>query len=308
MKYLSSPEHTTDAEMWYYLGREHYRFGDLDSAIDCFKKMDQFTYLNYTDIYVDGMFVLAQCYYLMNKIDETRRALGQALSINPNFSKAMELISRVNPSWTKFWELTDDSNVIIKRKSVSIMDDREIRRRVAQLATIPEREGKLKQCLDSIIPFVDEVRVMLNNYDRVPAWMEKMETVVPVLRKNQKGDAEKFYKVEDLKDTIIFILDDDLVYNEVFFNSCHDATIRYRCPVGYHGRINGKKFKAVDTNQMIRNVEFMIPDSLCFTSDDCNITYKHFTLNDTASFTFSEYCHKNKINMLVLPHYKLRKI
>lgn len=315
-RYLNQIHNVTDAEMWYYLGREHFNLGDLPSAITCFEKMRRFTYLHYTDVYIDGLFVLAQCHYLMDNIDESRQILGEVLSLNPNFRSAIELIARINPTWTPFLWLATGENVLINRKSMSIMDDRNIKRRVAQLATLPEREGNLKECCDNIVPFVDEVRVMLNNYEIVPAWMSKMDKVTPVLRKNEKGDAEKFYKVEELKNTIIYILDDDIVYNEVFFNSCHDAVIRHRCPVGFMGKIMSqnpatyshgalKSFPCLQPVAGIHKVDILGTGALCFTLDDCNISYDDFKSANVGDLWFSHFCKKNNITMLVLPHYPL---
>ena len=303
----------TDAEMWYYLGREYMKVGDIQGAIDKFSNMQRFTYLMYTDLYIDGLFLLAQCYYVLEKLDEARIVLGEIVSLNPDYYEAVELLARINFHWTRKLQSCNEDSVLIKRRPINLMDERRIVKRVAQLASLPEREGNLKKVLASVVPYVDEVYVMLNNYSRVPSWMKDMKRVIPVLRKNQKGDAEKFLDVEKRKDSMIYILDDDLIYNETFFNVCHDSAIRYRVPVGFHGKKMGKdvssyshgavaSFPCLQDVSASHYVDVVGTGCLCFTLDDCNISYRDFESANVGDLWFSHFCKKNNIAMLVLAH------
>ncbi|NCD40907.1 MAG: glycosyltransferase [Bacteroidia bacterium] len=314
-KYLNNVNNT-DPDMWYYLGREFMNHVNMYEAVDCYSKVRRFTYGRYTDLYLDALYMEAVCYYTMNKLDEARKLLGEIISLNPGFYRAMELLARITPEFTKILPIIKENNVLIKRKAVNIMDKRMINRRVAQMATIPDREKDLKKVVQSIIPYVDELRIMLNKYKTIPTWLKNIKNVTPILRNNEKGDAEKFYKVEELKDTVIYILDDDLIYNEVFFNQCHDNTIRLGTPVGYHGKIMGdnvnnyaKDFKVAYSCLLdvigYHYVNVIGTGCLCFTLEDVSIRYDDFKSENVADLWFSSFCRDRNINLMVLPHVAL---
>jgi glycosyltransferase involved in cell wall biosynthesis len=305
-------DNPTDAEMWYYLGREYMKVGDLWGAIEKFQNARRFTYMHYSDLYLDGLYLLAQCYYILEKTADAQEVLGHLISINPDFRLAVELLARINYRWAKNLEHTKNKDVLINRSPITLMDEKKINKRVAQLATLPDREDNLKKVLESIIPYVDEVYVMLNNYKAVPEWIKKMERVKPVLRKNEKGDAEKFLDVEKRKGCMIYILDDDLIYNETFFSVSHDTVIRRRCVTSYSGAIinNGKETYNFSTGRDVQNynyVNLVGTDSMAFTLDDLPLSYADIK-SDFCSKWVSSLCEEKKVGMMIIPHLPLKSL
>lgn len=79
----------------------------------------------------------------------------------------------------------------------------------AQLATIPERENILIHVINSLLPQVDKLNIMLNGWTYTPPIKNKKLNFVHL--DNSKGDAAKFYRLKDVKG-YVFSCDDDLIY------------------------------------------------------------------------------------------------
>lgn len=80
----------------------------------------------------------------------------------------------------------------------------------AQIASIPDRERLLKKVVDSLLPQVDQLNIMLNNYPKTPSFCNKPK-VNHYHLDNSKGDAAKFYGLKNIEG-YIFTCDDDLIY------------------------------------------------------------------------------------------------
>ena len=80
----------------------------------------------------------------------------------------------------------------------------------AQLATIPDRENLLKLTVESLLPQVDQLNIMLNGYEKTPSFCYKPKVQFYHLD-NSKGDAAKFYGLRNVEG-YIFTCDDDLIY------------------------------------------------------------------------------------------------
>ena len=86
---------------------------------------------------------------------------------------------------------------------------------LASLATIPSRREMLRDCVASLLPQCDRVRVFLNNYPDVPDFLNHPRIEV---RRSQdwddRGDAGKFFWIDKDRDECGYrvIVDDDLIF------------------------------------------------------------------------------------------------
>ena len=109
--------------------------------------------------------------------------------------------------------------------------------KIAQIASIPERTMMLKKTVESLLPQMDEINVMLNNYERTPKFLLHDKINVTHLN-NEKGDAGKFYGLKG-KEGYIFTCDDDLVYPPDYAKVMIEKLQEYgnQVIVTNHGRI-----------------------------------------------------------------------
>jgi hypothetical protein len=87
----------------------------------------------------------------------------------------------------------------------------------AGMASIPDREDQMKKTISCIIPYVDRLFLLLNEYKEIPEWLSAYENITTYLGRRESfnmGDAGKFFGLNSIreKDFFYFTLDDDLVY------------------------------------------------------------------------------------------------
>jgi FkbM family methyltransferase len=107
----------------------------------------------------------------------------------------------------------------------------------ASLATIPAREPGLRHVVEALLPQVDGLGVYLNEYDRVPAWLEREEIVVARSQDSGvRGDAGKFFWAGTTRGYQL-VCDDDMDYPPDYVDRLVDGIERYgrRAVVGFHG-------------------------------------------------------------------------
>jgi glycosyltransferase involved in cell wall biosynthesis len=83
-------------------------------------------------------------------------------------------------------------------------------KKYAGLATIPGREKMMKKAVESMLPQVDHIYISLNNYTKIPAWMDHKK-ITAIFNNNSKGDSSKF-SMANYVDGFFFSIDDDLIY------------------------------------------------------------------------------------------------
>ncbi len=110
----------------------------------------------------------------------------------------------------------------------------------AQLATIPDRENILIHVINSLIPQVNKLNVMLNGWTYTPPVTNKKLTFYHL--NNSKGDAVKFYRLRDVHG-YVFSCDDDLVYPPDYTRVMIEKLQQYNNEVilTNHGRIMNEK-------------------------------------------------------------------
>jgi len=111
----------------------------------------------------------------------------------------------------------------------------------AQVASIPDRIDLLKVTVESLLPQVDQLNVMLNNYERAPSFCHKPKVHFYHFD-NKKGDAVKFYGLKNIEG-YIFTCDDDLSYPPDYIETMCKKLREYNNAVilTNHGRIMNEK-------------------------------------------------------------------
>jgi hypothetical protein len=114
----------------------------------------------------------------------------------------------------------------------------------ANIATFPAREKYLKIMLNSIKGQFDKVRICLNEYEKVPDWIDKnIECVIPKFNLTDNG---KFLFLKP--NEIYCTLDDDIIYPSNHRNILEKyVSNNPECISTFHGRIltrkSGKYYK-----------------------------------------------------------------
>ena len=103
------------------------------------------------------------------------------------------------------------------------------------IASLAERELSFKRTIESIYPQADLVIAVLNLYDTVPVWLQRMKRVKAILSDNSLGDAGKFMEVEDCKG-YYFSCDDDLAYPQWYVANMIKGISNNSCIVTLHGK------------------------------------------------------------------------
>ena len=114
----------------------------------------------------------------------------------------------------------------------------------AGIASIPEREGQLKNAVSSVVPYVDQLFLYLNDYCKVPDWLANYKKVTPFLSSelnSNMGDSGKFFGLNKITDDdyYYFTLDDDMVYPSEYVWKMIEKIEKYnrKCIVGCGGYI-----------------------------------------------------------------------
>jgi len=80
------------------------------------------------------------------------------------------------------------------------------------MATIPQREKALPKVIDSLYPQVDELRIVFNNYEKIPDWIKSKDKIQPLLNNPDKYTSNAIWLLMDGVDGYIFTCDDDILY------------------------------------------------------------------------------------------------
>lgn len=111
----------------------------------------------------------------------------------------------------------------------------------AQIATIPDRVEMLEKTVESLLPQVDQLNVMLNGHKQAPKYLYRPKVTYYYLD-NTLGDAAKFYGLKNV-DGYIFTCDDDMVYPPDYVETMTKTLKKYynSVIVAMHGRIMNDK-------------------------------------------------------------------
>jgi len=117
--------------------------------------------------------------------------------------------------------------------------------RRAHMATFPDRADILRIALKSLESQVDEIHLMLNEYNETPTFLLDFKKVIPILHNEDLKDVGKFFPVPK-PDDHVFLVDDDLLYHDRYCDWMIERTTEIgmeKSVFGLHGsiykRING---------------------------------------------------------------------
>jgi hypothetical protein len=180
----------------------------------------------------------------------------------------------------------------------------------AKIATIPSRSTLIIQTVYSLIKQVDKVKVMLNCYDEIPEEL-KHPKVEAILRKNQKGDAEKFLGDEK---GYIFHCDDDLYYPDTYVQDMIEGIKKYKCIVTLHGKIFENKpvrsyykdysYSYRCLGEVGQDVFVDVPGSgvLAYHTDFFNVDYERIDKSNMGDIWVAKFAKEQGVKMVVLKH------
>jgi hypothetical protein len=110
----------------------------------------------------------------------------------------------------------------------------------ASMASMPSREGMLRQTVESILRQVDVLNVYLNGYQQTPTFL--LDAKIRVVHSREYGDLRdngKFFFLDSVLSGYHFTIDDDIVYPPDYVQKCILKIEQYdrRAIVGCHGVI-----------------------------------------------------------------------
>lgn len=186
--------------------------------------------------------------------------------------------------------------------------------RTIQIASLPDREKLLKKTIESLINQADRINVFLNGYKKVPDFCHSDKIKATILN-NERGDAAKFFNVEDIQG-YIFTCDDDLIYPPNYINvmisklweynlnrvvSCHGRVMKAK-PVRsyYRDRIIGYRC----LGEVYKDVCVDVAGTGCmaFHSDTINLKYEMFELPNMADIWAAKACKRQGVKQVVIEH------
>jgi hypothetical protein len=196
-------------------------------------------------------------------------------------------------------------------------------KRIAQLATIPEREPILETMLLSIYDQMDEIHVQLNGFKKLPEFHSNFRNKITwhFNSNDNLADAEKFRGIENFKDCYFFTCDDDLVYPPDYAERMINRIEFYkrRVVVGYHGSIfcGHRPFtsyyydrlftwRCLEPKCMDDRVDIIGTGCMAFHTSTIKLNFiEHFKHPFMVDLLFSIQAKKQKIDLIVIEHNEL---
>jgi hypothetical protein len=183
-----------------------------------------------------------------------------------------------------------------------------------QIASIPDREESLKRTIESICNQADFIQVALNGYKSIPLWLNNEPKILTVMMDNVRGDANKFYNIED-RSGYLFTADDDIEYPLNYCADMIDAIDRYKCIVTLHGRNYPRPFenyyKMKDVYRCLGNVpkggrvDVGGTGVMAWHSDRLKVKYSDFKSANMADIWMAKIASEQGVPIMVVPHTEL---
>ncbi len=151
-----------------------------------------------------------------------------------NESRLIPLLGRLSEaSW-------DQSREISGSRQHCITSINEKAPLIAGMASVGSRRELLRVSLESVLPQVDRVELVLNGYGEVPEWlMDQKITVITDAEVGDHADNGKFLGIKNHMECIYFSVDDDILYPKDYVERLLDAISHYGgdAAVGVHGSL-----------------------------------------------------------------------
>lgn len=175
------------------------------------------------------------------------------------------------------------------------------------IASLPEREDLLKDCIESIYNQSDIIEVGLNNYKQIPDFLLK-EKINVYLLDNSLGDAAKFYKLNQYTDHYYFSVDDDIVYPnnyvERMLGELDNSSV-----IGVHGSIFRNTYKDFYDRKIYNfrvglekglYVDFIGTGTTLIDTSKVKIKLEDFKSPNMADVWLGIYCKENNIKPYII--------
>jgi len=193
----------------------------------------------------------------------------------------------------------------------------------ASLCSIPSREGMLKRCVESLLPQVNHINVMLNGYRHVPGFLKHER--ITVERSQRVGDYKsdgQFWWCESVKG-YNFLCDDDLWYapNYVAFALAWLEAKDRTAVIGYHGAVLRQPFKSYYKDRITypcqhkveggpHIVDVIGTGALVYHTDTIKLTRENTCCrpitdpreHNMSDMVFSTVARSQNVTCLVIPH------
>lgn len=98
--------------------------------------------------------------------------------------------------------------------------------RTALIASVKEREVQLKIVLKRVYDQVDDIHLVLNYYDEVPAWLDDKPKIVCHLNKENRHAHDSIWSYVP-ESGYCFVMDDDLMYPQDFCQNLIECLLRH---------------------------------------------------------------------------------
>jgi hypothetical protein len=202
---------------------------------------------------------------------------------------------------------------IIKESDIYNKEDFMSKSIIIGIASLPERVECLKDTVNSLLPQADKIIVGLNNYTEIPNFLNHPK-IEAYLLDNSLGDAAKFYKVDDYKDSYYLACDDDLIYPVNYVQYLITKCNEYKSPVGLHGAIMHHPITSMYSNrsvfQCLENVsndvlvDYLGTGALCFDTSKISVKISDFKSPNMADIWFGDIMKRKRVKTYVLKHNK----
>lgn len=130
----------------------------------------------------------------------------------------------------------------------------------ANMATFPPRSESLRNVIARILPQVDQLNIVFNEYDEIPKEYQNIPGLTPIIPHEDTKDVGKFYPDVSESGYLLFI-DDDVDYPEDYVAETievFDALPEGKFLGGYHTSIYRKPKPGFTIHQMRRYARFFL--------------------------------------------------
>lgn len=185
---------------------------------------------------------------------------------------------------------------------------------IAGMATMHCREQIARQAVASILPQIDRIYIVFNDYPDYPAWAVESPKICPVLGHNTFGSNGKFM-FSHLYDHAYYLgIDDDLLYPPDYVDYMIAGQRRHRAIVTLHGkRFDNKPIKSYRRDYTVnvrclgtqkKDIRVHVGGTgvMCFDTSMFNITLEDFAHINMDDVIVSAHAAQLKIPIMALAH------
>lgn len=185
--------------------------------------------------------------------------------------------------------------------------------RITHIASLPNRVNLLEKVINSLLPQIDIIVVMLNGYKEIPKFLINKKILVRLNKKNL-GDRAKFQEIKKCEG-FIFTCDDDIIYPSDYADFMIKKITEYNCPVTLHGKnynpsaegrvdfLNpAKVFHCLKGFNEDNKVDIAGTGVLAFHSDMIDIRYADFEKENMADLYFSKVAKEQSVKIMAVAH------